>query len=55
MSYACEFSSLPHFSRIFSLAYNQTPMKFKKNAREKIITETKIKNRELDAIFGVKK
>lgn len=54
ISYACKFSSLPHFSQIFSLAYNQTPMKFKKNAREKIITETKVKNRELDAIFGVK-
>lgn len=52
ISYACGFSSLPHFSRSFSQAYNQTPMNFKKNARSKINNENKRKNKEFDIIFG---
>lgn len=52
ISSACGFSSLPHFSRTFSLAYNQTPMNFKKVARSKIKNETKRKNKEFDIIFG---
>ncbi|NKI73728.1 helix-turn-helix transcriptional regulator [Dickeya sp. CFBP 2040] len=55
ISCACGFSSLPHFSRSFSLAYNQTPMNFKKDARTKINSERKRKNKEFDIMFGVNK
>lgn len=52
ISCACGFSSLPHFSRSFSLAYKQTPMKFKKDARTKIKSDFKGERAEFDIIFG---
>ncbi len=55
ISYACGFSSLPHFSRSFSKTYNETPLKFKqyvmKSTRQKATKESS----EYDFIFGVQR
>ena len=55
ISYACGFTSLPHFSRSFSSTYHQTPMKFKKNARERFSSGSRRESPEFDMIFGVKR
>lgn len=53
ISCACGFTSLPHFSRSFSLAYKQSPMKFKKTARARLKIDDKKDHMEFDRMFGV--
>ncbi|MFJ4389517.1 helix-turn-helix transcriptional regulator [Pseudomonas soli] len=55
ISYACGFSSLPHFSRSFSRAYNKTPLKFKQSVTKSIKQMAKKESSEYDFIFGMQR
>lgn len=55
ISYACGFSSLPHFSRSFSKTYNETPLKFKQCVIKSTRTEIKKESSEYDFIFGIQR
>ncbi|WP_248751794.1 AraC family transcriptional regulator [Pseudomonas sp. MWU15-20650] len=55
ISYACGFSSLPHFSRSFSKTYNETPLKLKQYVMRSIRQEAKKESSEYDFIFGMQR
>ncbi|MBY8946723.1 MULTISPECIES: helix-turn-helix transcriptional regulator [unclassified Pseudomonas] len=55
ISYACGFSSLPHFSRSFSKTYNETPLKFKQYVMKSVRQEAKKESSEYDFIFGMQR
>ncbi|WP_260955684.1 helix-turn-helix domain-containing protein [Pseudomonas citri] len=55
ISYACGFSSLPHFSRSFSKAYNETPLRFKQDVMKSIGQKVKKESSEYDFIFGIQR
>lgn len=55
ISYACGFSSLPHFSRSFSKTYNETPLKLKQCVMKSTRPEAKKESSEYDFIFGIQR
>ncbi|MBU9824009.1 helix-turn-helix transcriptional regulator [Rahnella perminowiae] len=55
ISYACGFSSLPHFSRSFSKTYNESPLKFKQNVLRTTRPESKKETSDYDFIFGIQR
>ncbi|WP_300628618.1 AraC family transcriptional regulator [Pseudomonas sp.] len=55
ISYACGFSSLPHFSRSFSKTYNETPLKLKQCIMKLTRQESKKESSEYDCIFGLQR
>ncbi|MEN5151394.1 helix-turn-helix domain-containing protein [Pseudomonas orientalis] len=55
ISYACGFSSLPHFSRSFSKTYNETPLKLKQCIMKSTRQELKKETSEYDFIFGLQR
>jgi transcriptional regulator GlxA family with amidase domain len=55
ISYACGFSSLPHFSRSFSKTYNETPLKFKQYTMKSTRQKAKKESSEYDFIFGMQR
>lgn len=55
ISYACGFSSLPHFSRSFSKTYNETPLKFKQYVMKSTRQRATKESSEYDFIFGVQR
>ncbi|CAH0198589.1 HTH-type transcriptional activator RhaS [Rahnella aquatilis] len=55
ISYACGFSSLPHFSRSFSKTYNESPLKFKQNVIRTTRPEIKKESSDYDFIFGIQR
>jgi transcriptional regulator GlxA family with amidase domain len=55
ISYACGFSSLPHFSRRFSKAYNEKPLKLKQHVRKSTGQKVKKDSCYYDFIFGMQR
>ncbi|WPN96683.1 AraC family transcriptional regulator [Pseudomonas sp. MUP55] len=55
ISYACGFSSLPHFSRSFSKTYNETPLKLKQCIMKSTRQDPRKEACEYDFIFGIQR
>ncbi|WP_253073544.1 helix-turn-helix transcriptional regulator [Sodalis ligni] len=55
ISYACGFSSLPHFSRSFTKTYKESPLKFKQCVKKTVSPIIKKESSDYDFIFGIKR